>query len=67
MGERGIGWKGVGVGEAFGAAVTRVNGRAACWFAAGREGPAAGEKNPAEAECAGLSSYAMGTVGSLGA
>lgn len=28
VGVQGIGWKGVGVGEAFGAAVTRVNGKA---------------------------------------
>jgi hypothetical protein len=33
VGLRGMGWKGVGVGDAFGAAVTSVNGRS-CWFAA---------------------------------
>jgi hypothetical protein len=30
VGVQGIGWKGVGVGEAFGAAVTRTNERAGC-------------------------------------
>jgi hypothetical protein len=29
-----IGWKGVGVGEAFGAAVTRTKGRSGCRLAA---------------------------------
>ena len=30
VGLKGMGWKGVGVGEAFGAAVTNMNGKAAC-------------------------------------
>jgi hypothetical protein len=34
VGLKGSGWKGVGVGEAFGAAVTSTNGRSACWLAA---------------------------------
>jgi hypothetical protein len=34
VGVHGRGWKGVGVGEAFGAAVTRTNGRTA-WALAG--------------------------------
>jgi hypothetical protein len=34
VGVKGIGWNGVGVGEAFGAAVTSTNGSAAGWFGA---------------------------------
>ena len=30
VGVQGIGWKAVGVGEAFGAAVTNLNGKAGC-------------------------------------
>ena len=44
VGVQGIGWKGVGVGEAFGAAVTRTNGRAE---AAGAAVPHPASRNPA--------------------
>src|SRR5688572_12824386 len=36
VGVQGMGWKGVAVGEAFGAGVTNTNGRAGCTFAGAR-------------------------------
>jgi hypothetical protein len=48
VGVQGIGWKGVGVGEAFGAAVTRTNGSAACPLdGAGARAPHPARSNPA--------------------
>jgi hypothetical protein len=47
VGERGMGWKGVGVGEAFGAAVTSAKGRAAGWFAADTKVPQPVRRYPA--------------------